>query len=130
MTKWVLLAGIANLVLAGTAAAQSGPFQSVSGALGVAREQADKGVRVQNNISYFVAGPAGAGDEAQKLRDDARKAIYASAERECEVLKAVLAAECRLVNISVNINANRAMNPGQPEGFMVSGSMSYAITPK
>jgi hypothetical protein len=28
-------------------------------------------VRVQNNITFFIAGPTGDGDEAQKLRDKA-----------------------------------------------------------
>jgi hypothetical protein len=57
-------------------------------------------VSIQNSINYFVAGPTGEGKEAQKLRDRARRTIYEIASRECDLLREVIAKECRMVSVS------------------------------
>jgi hypothetical protein len=85
-------------------------------------------VRVQNTISYFVAGPTGEGEEAQKLRDRARRTIYEIAARECDLLREVLAKECRIEAVSSNMS--RQYGQQQPEGFTINGSMNFQITLK
>lgn len=86
-------------------------------------------VRIQNTISYFVAGPAGEGEEAQKLRDRARRTIYDIASRECDILREILAKECRIESVSINTNRQQ-YGQQQPEGFTVTGSMNFQITLK
>ena len=85
-------------------------------------------VRIQNTISYFVAGPSGEGEEAQKLRDRARRTIYEIAARECDLLREILAKECRIESVSSNMS--RQYGQQQPEGFTINGSMNFQITLK
>lgn len=88
-------------------------------------------VRVQNNISFFIAGPTGDGDEAQKLRDKAQRSVYEMAGRQCDLLRAILAKDCRMELVNVNVNANnRQFNQQQAEGLNVNGTMSLQITLK
>ena len=86
-------------------------------------------VRVQNSISYFVAGPTGEGEEAQKLRDRARRSIYEMAARECDLLREVIARECRIESVSSNMSRQYGQQQ-QPEGFTINGSMNFQITLK
>ena len=85
-------------------------------------------VRIQNTISYFVAGPTGENEEAQKLRDRARRTIYEIAARECDLLREILAKECRIESVSTNMS--RQYGQQQPEGFTINGSMNFQITLK
>jgi hypothetical protein len=88
-------------------------------------------VRVQNNISFFLTGPTGDGDEAQKLRDKAQRSVYEMAGRQCDLLREILAKDCRMESVNVNVNANnRQFNQQQPEGLNVNGTMSLQITLK
>jgi hypothetical protein len=89
-------------------------------------------VRVQNNISFFMAGPTGSGDEAQKLREQAQRSVYEMAAHECDLLRDILAKDCRMETVNVNVNANNGRQFGQqqPEGYSVNGSMSLQITLK
>jgi hypothetical protein len=88
-------------------------------------------VRVQNNISFFIAGPTGEGEEAQKLRDTAQRSVYEMAGRQCDLLREILAKDCRLESVNVNVNANnRQFNQQQSEGLNVNGTMSLQITLK
>ncbi|WP_298374769.1 hypothetical protein [uncultured Bradyrhizobium sp.] len=86
-------------------------------------------VRVQSNVNLFLPGPSGDGEEAQKLRDRARRTVYEMAARECDLLREVMAKDCRLESVNVNINVGRQYGQ-QQEGFNVSGSMSMQITLK
>src|ERR1700744_4295328 len=61
-------------------------------------------VRVQTNTNFFVPGPTGESEEANKNRERARRAIYEMAAHECELLLQVLAQECRLESVNVNMN--------------------------
>ena len=88
----------------------------------------DGPVRVQTSINFFVAGPSGDSEEAQKLRERARRAVYEMAAHECDVLREVLARDCRME--SVNTNVNRQFGPQQTEGFNISGTMAFQITLK
>ena len=88
-------------------------------------------VRVQNNISFFITGPVGDSDEAQKLREKAQRTVYEMAGHQCDLLREVLAKDCRMETVNVNVNANnRQFNQQQPEGLNVNGSMSLQITLK
>lgn len=85
-------------------------------------------IRVQVNMNFFVPGAVNNTEASLKAQEDARKALYASAGRECEVLKEVLASECRIESVNVNINRNY----GQPmnEGFTANGSFGFRVTLK
>lgn len=85
----------------------------------------DAPVRVQSAINFFMPGPSGDGEEAQRLRDKARRAVYEMAARECDLVREVLARECRLE--SVNVNIGRQHGSQQPEGYTINGSMSLQI---
>ncbi|MCA1413298.1 hypothetical protein I6F30_19465 [Bradyrhizobium sp. NBAIM20] len=79
-------------------------------------------------MNFFVAGPSGDSDEAQKLRERARRSVYEMAARECDLLREVLARDCRME--SVNTNVNRQFGQQQTEGFNISGTMAFQITLK
>ena len=84
-------------------------------------------VRVQSSINFFVPGPTGEGDEAAALRDRAKRIVYEMAAKECDVLRDVLAKDCRLETITSNLHRQT----GQvAEGYNVQGSMSLQITLK
>jgi hypothetical protein len=85
-------------------------------------------VRIQSNINFFVTGPTGEGEEAQKLRDRARRIVYEMAAHECDLLREVLAKDCRME--SVNTNIGRQFGQQQQEGYTVNGSMSFQISLK
>jgi hypothetical protein len=85
-------------------------------------------VRVQSNINFFVTGPTGEGEEAQKLREKARRIVYEMAAHECDLLRDVLAKDCRMESVTSNIG--RQFGQQQQEGYMINGSMSLQITLK
>lgn len=85
-------------------------------------------VRVQSNVSFFVTGPTGEGEDAQKSREKAQRAVYEMAARQCDLLREVLAKDCRME--SVNSNIGRQFGQQQQEGYTVNGSMSFQITLK
>lgn len=51
------------------------------------------------------------------------------AARECELMRAVIANDCHLESVSVNLN-RMVGNPQIASGYQVSGSMAYHITMK
>ena len=82
-------------------------------------------VRIQSTTNFFMSGPTGDGEEAQRLRDKGRRAIYEMAARECDLAREIFARECRLE--SVNVNVGRHHGSQQPEGYTISGSMSLQV---
>jgi hypothetical protein len=84
-------------------------------------------VRVQVGINLFLPAPA-EGEEADKIRDRARRNIYEFAQRECDILRDVLAKECRLE--AINVNVNRQMGTNTPQGFNVNGQITLQVTLK
>ena len=70
------LAFVAGLSLSATAAVA----QTV-GEVPALRQDAP--VRVQTSFNFFVAGPTGDSEDAQKLRDNARRSVYEMAAHEC-----------------------------------------------
>ena len=85
-------------------------------------------MRVQSTVNFFVAGPTGDGEEAQRMRDRARRTVYEMAARECDLLREVLAKDCRMESVTSNIS--RQFGQQQQEGFTINGSMSFQITLK
>jgi hypothetical protein len=86
-------------------------------------------VRVQSSINFFLSGPTGEGEEAQKLRDRARRIIYEMAAHECDLLREVLAKDCKMEAVNSNINRQFGQQQ-QQEGYNVNGSMNFQITLK
>jgi hypothetical protein len=126
MTRRILFAAFAGAMLLAPAGAQPVMQRNVSE---LGKPNHEGSVRVQSSISYFVPGPSGDSDEAQKLRENARRSIYETAGRECELLMKTLARECRLESVNSNIS-NRNYGSTQPEGFTINGSMTFRITLK
>ena len=90
-------------------------------------------IRVQISVNFFVPGPTNDGKQSTALRDRASRAIYDLATHECAVLREVLADDCRLENVNVNITVNHPPQQlgGQPtEGFQVGGTLGYRISQK
>jgi hypothetical protein len=136
MKNRILLATSATALLVASASAQSPGVQPLSARVATefsSQQQRQEGmVRVSSNISYFVPGPTDDGEAAQKLRDRARRQIYETAARECNVLLETMAATCRMENVNSNLNVTSRQynNPNQIEGFTINGTMSYQITLK
>jgi hypothetical protein len=84
-------------------------------------------VRVQVGINLFIPAPA-EGEEADRIRDRARRNIYEFAQRECDILRDVLARECRLE--AINVNVNRQMGANTPQGFNVNGQITLQVALK
>jgi len=127
--KSAILASV-TLLLAFPAVAQTS--QRISVEQFNAGPRQENMVRVQNNVNFFIAGPTGEGSDAEKLREKAQRAVYEMAAHECDLLRDVLAKDCRLETVNVNVNANntRQYNQQLTEGFNVGGSMSLQITLK
>ncbi len=83
--------------------------------------------RVTTNLSIFVPGPTGDGEEAEKLRDRARRIVYSTAARECDILREALAQECVLEQVNNNLNATPRYQSSQPEGYTVNGTLTFSI---
>jgi hypothetical protein len=130
MTSRVLFAAFVGAILATSATAQS-PLASEGRVQGIFQSGRQDGfVRVQSSLNFFVPGPTGDSEEAQKLREKARRMIYETAARECDLLKETLAKDCRLENVNNNISTNRQYGPTPQDGFTINGSMSFQITLK
>ena len=86
-------------------------------------------IQVQTTFNLFVPGPSGDGEEAQKARDKSRRSIYEMAARECDLLREVLAKDCRMMSVTSNIGRQQ-YGSQQIEGYSVNGSISFQITLK
>ena len=85
-------------------------------------------VRIQLSVQMFVAGPTDESEEADRHRERARKALYELAAKECDLMRNVIARDCRLE--SVNVNLSRQQQTPQVFGYQVMGNMAYQITLK
>src|SRR6201996_588623 len=126
-SKLFLLAGSAMFLLWAPAVAQTPGQQIVVQQLGAGQRQ-EGFVRVQANINFFVPGATGDSEEAQKVREKAQRSVYEMAARQCDLLREVLAKDCRME--SINSNVGRQFGQQQQEGYTVNGSMSFQITLK
>lgn len=121
--RCLTLAAIAALFLIGPSAAQQIVIQQRPGG-GEPKGE----VRVQVNMNFFVSAPKNDTEAAVQAQESARRVLYDRAARECDLLKATLASECRLE--SVNVSMNRNYGGSQPEGFNANGSFSFKVTLK
>ncbi|MBO4226419.1 hypothetical protein [Bradyrhizobium neotropicale] len=126
--RLLLPAAIGLLFLIAPAFAQT-PGQRIIVEQSGSSPRQEGAVRVQSSINFFIAGPTGEGDEAQKLRERARRIVYEMAARECDLLREVLAKDCRMESVTSNVNINRQFGQ-QQEGLTINGSMSFQITLK
>jgi hypothetical protein len=85
-------------------------------------------VRVQTSFNFFVPGPTGDSEEARKSSENARRSIYEMAARECDLLRQVLAKDCRIEQVQSNIG--RQYGQQQQDGYTVNGSVNLSITVK
>jgi hypothetical protein len=127
--KSLISIGAGLLISAACASAQT-PGQRIILEQGGAPSRQEGMVRVQTTVNFFFAGSTSDGEEAQKLRDRARLAVYEMAAHECDLLRSVLAKDCRMENVNVNINGGRQFGPQQPEGYNVNGSVNLQISLK
>jgi hypothetical protein len=87
----------------------------------------DGSVRVQVGVNMFMPGPTDEGEAAEKVRERARRGIYEMAAHECNLLRDVLASECRLQAVTVNVT--RQMTNAST-GYNVSGQITLQVTLK
>lgn len=81
-------------------------------------------VRVQVNVNFAVPSPTGDSDDVLKTQESARRTLYGVANHECKVLMETLASECRLENVSVNINRQRHPNL---DNVTAAGSFTFRV---
>jgi len=115
-----------GLMMASAAFAQtSGQRVIIEPGAGPQRQEGS--VRVQSSLNVLLPGPTNEGEEAQKLRERAKRIVYEVAARECDLLREVLAKDCRLESINSNVTTQRGT---QQEGYTINGQMSLVITLK
>jgi hypothetical protein len=92
--------------------------------------QMDRGsqVRVQVRVTFFVPGTVDDSDASFKAQEQARRKLYESAARECGVLRATIAAQCRIE--SINLSVSRYHGNRQGEGFNATGNFNFRVTLK
>jgi hypothetical protein len=96
-------------------------------------KSAGEQVRVTVGVSTFAPAPSGGTDQALKAQEDGRRMIYEIAGRECAIMHDVLAGDCHLESVNINVQyvaANRNFNDARGEGFNINGNISYRIVPK
>jgi hypothetical protein len=117
----------ASLILAAVLAA-SAVTQPLAQDRPLQSERREQPVRIQVAMNFFVAGSTNETTaEPEVVRERARRIVYEMASKECVVLQSVLAKDCRLENVTVNVNRQMGQ---QVEGYMVSGNMAYSVTLK
>ncbi len=85
-------------------------------------------VRVQVRVTFFVPGTVDDSDASFKAQEQARRKLYESAARECGVLRAAIAAQCRIELI--NLSVSRFFGGQQGEGFNATGNFNFRVTLK
>lgn len=86
-------------------------------------------VQVSISVSFFVPASLDDSEASVKAQERARRMLYESASRECGVLRASIADECRLRRININVRANQGYGQQGP-GLNATGSFAYGITLK
>ena len=121
MLRHVMLAAIAAIVITAPALAQNIVIQPRASS--PAETKGD--IRVNVSMSFFVTGPTDDSEAAVKAQEQGRRAMYDSAARECDVLRATIASDCRLE--SINVNVSRQYGGQIPQGFNVNGNFAYHV---
>lgn len=89
-------------------------------------------VRVQVSVNLFV--PTAGAEADEPGLQQARRALYEVAGHECDLLREVLAKECRLESINVNFNRQGAQQywqaGQQPSGVLANAHFTLQFVPK
>ncbi|MBM3529086.1 MAG: hypothetical protein FJX62_13435 [Alphaproteobacteria bacterium] len=108
----------------GPAAAQDSAGRKA--ALTAASTQGEQ-VRVNMSLNMFVPGPSGLTEAGIQAQEQARKAVYALAVRECDIILDTIGNQCRIENLNINVNRHQGQ---QPEGFQVGMNAAFRVTLK
>jgi hypothetical protein len=119
----VTLALTAVAIAAGTAGAQPTAARAM-----ISNVAYGGAVRVQVHMTFFVPGTVDDSEASLKAQEQARRKLYESAARECGVLLATIASQCRIE--SINLSFSRYVNGQQGEGFNASGNFNFRVTLK
>jgi hypothetical protein len=90
-------------------------------------------IRISLSVNMFVPTPGDDSAQALKAQEDGRKMIYQAAARECDVLRDVIAKDCRLESININVQhvpANQNFNGAKVDGYSINGNIGFQIEPK
>jgi len=90
-------------------------------------------VRVSVAVNLFVAAPNDESELALKAQEDGRRLVYNVAARECALLRDLLASDCRLDSVNVNVQrvtAAQNFNQQKNDGFNINGNVTFRIMPK
>jgi hypothetical protein len=88
-------------------------------------------VHVGVNVNIFVPASGDDSEQVVKAQETGRKLVYELAGHECAVLRDVLASECRLESVNVNIQRqNQFGNQMRTDGFNINGNLGFRIVPK
>ena len=90
-------------------------------------------VRVSIAVNMFVAAPNDESEQALKAQEDGRRLVYNVAARECDVLRDMLAKDCRLNSVNINVqrvNAGQNFNRPRGDGFNINGNVTFRVVPK
>ncbi len=128
--------GIAALYLtiaAGTAFAQQpnqSPVQPYRGVVqgsfaDVVKKQAEM-MRISIGMNFMLTGIADPIADDAKLRDRTRRNVYQMAVKECELILEMIASECRIESINVNLNRN----PQSPDSINVNATVALRAVQK
>jgi hypothetical protein len=126
MIRRLLLIAIAGFAMGGEASAQSTGQRIVIERPAPVPQTGM--VRVQASIHLLIPGPTDDSEDAEKQRDRARRVIYEMAAKECDLLRDVIAKDCRLESITSNLSVQPNQNAAR--GYNVNGTMSLQITLK
>jgi len=88
-----------------------------------------KEVQVNVSMTFFVPAQLDDGDAVAKAQERARLMLYRSGSKECDLLRATIAGECRLERINVNVRMTPSYRQ-QGQGLTASGNFNYRITLK
>lgn len=83
-------------------------------------------IRISLGINMFVPAPDDGSEAAQRK-------VYDLAAHECDILRDVLASDCRLETINLNLQhapANQFGGRDKVEGFNLNGNIGFRIAPK
>ena len=86
-------------------------------------------VRVRVSMSFFVPAPLDDSDASMKAQEHARRMLYESAGKECDMLRATIASDCRLEGINISMRMTPGYGNQQPR-LSASGNFNYRISLK
>ncbi len=127
MFRKIMLAAPLALMAVAMAAGTAGAQQPAARTL-IPNMMHGGDVRVQVRVTFFVPGTVDDSEASIKAQEQARRRLYESAARECEVLRAAIASQCRIE--SINLSTSRYFGGQQGEGFNATGNFNFRVTLK